>query len=310
MRVLRLNQRRAALLCAAVLIALSTVTVLRQQGILFGQHPTSDSNNRVETAKSTAPAVTTDLPKDTPTITAPTDVTTIGQPTPETPAEQPTRESAAPANQPEQATPAAPTTPAPTKTSGDYHHVAQIGDSYTVLARTAIAEYATTHTMTLSPDQALTAEVHVTNIAGAPELDINQEVTITQAAIADALQIVGAAQAQAQTAPKKDKPATDGNLETTSAQPASAATVKTTVQAGDSYTTLARTAIANYVAAQKLSLNTAQLIAAESFMTTQAGAPLLNEGQQVSIANTDVATAVVKAQALTSSEQAAWQVYT
>lgn len=307
MRVLRLNQRRAALLCAAVLIALSTVTVLRQQGILFGQHLTSDSNNRVETAKSTAPAVTTDLPKDTPTITAPTDAAAIEQPTPEVPAEQLAQEPAAPADQPEQAAPVTPTTPAPAKTTGDYHHVAQIGDSYTALARTAIAEYAATHTITLSPDQALTAEVHVTNIAGAPELDINQEVTITQATIAEALEIAGVAQTDM--TPKKDKPVADSNLKATSTQPASAVAVETTVQAGDSYTVLARTAIANYVATQKLRLNTAQLVAAESFLTVQAGTPLLNEGQQVTIASQDVATAVATALALTTDEQAAWQLY-
>jgi len=100
-------------------------------------------------------------------------------------------------------------------------------------------------------------------------------------------------------------------------QPADATTVaKTdspaytyTAQPGDSYSVLARKAVQTYGLAHKITLSHEQIIAAEAFLTTQAGSPELNEGQQVTIAIDSVKSAVDSAQKLSAGELALWDVY-
>ena len=82
-----------------------------------------------------------------------------------------------------------------------------------------------------------------------------------------------------------------------------------TAQPGDSYTVLARQAVQAYATDSGVTVSRAQIVAAETFLTTDAGSPLLEVGQKVSLDKSVVVKAVEKAQALTSSELAAWQVY-
>lgn len=82
-----------------------------------------------------------------------------------------------------------------------------------------------------------------------------------------------------------------------------------TAEAGDSYTVLARHAVAQYSKDAGVEVTPAQAVAAETFLTQDANAPELEVGQKVTVNKADVANAVKKAQALSADEQAAWEVY-
>lgn len=84
---------------------------------------------------------------------------------------------------------------------------------------------------------------------------------------------------------------------------------KFTANAGDSYTVLARQAIMKYSKDNKQNLSKAQIIAAETFLTQEAGSPQINEGQTVSVKKSAVSSVATKAKALSPSVLAAWQVY-
>ena len=92
-------------------------------------------------------------------------------------------------------------------------------------------------------------------------------------------------------------------------QEASHGTNTYTARAGDSYTVLARKAVQAYAKDAGTNVSRAQIIAAETFLTQDANAPLLEIGQNVTLDKSVVSKAVKSAQALTSSELAAWQVY-
>jgi hypothetical protein len=77
----------------------------------------------------------------------------------------------------------------------------------------------------------------------------------------------------------------------------------------DSYTVLARRSVQAYGTANNVPLSPAQIIAAESFLTEQAGQPLLEVGQQISLKNTDVKAAIERARSLSADELAAWETY-
>ena len=96
--------------------------------------------------------------------------------------------------------------------------------------------------------------------------------------------------------------------------PAPEATTEVTynyvAQAGDSYSLMARKAVQTYGAKNQVQLSLAQIMYAETMMTQEAGSPLLNEGQQVSVKESIVKQWVEKAKALSAEEQAAWEPYT
>ncbi len=82
-----------------------------------------------------------------------------------------------------------------------------------------------------------------------------------------------------------------------------------TARLGDSYTVLARKSIQAYADATQTEVSKAQIVAAETFLTVDAGSPYLNLGQKVTVDKSVVAKAVAKAQALSPAEIAAWQTY-
>ncbi|MCA9327409.1 hypothetical protein KDA14_02670 [Candidatus Saccharibacteria bacterium] len=82
-----------------------------------------------------------------------------------------------------------------------------------------------------------------------------------------------------------------------------------TAKSGDSYTVLARKAVQTYGIREKVKLSLAQIVAAETFLTSNAGFPELNEGQSVTFNKDDVKAAVKQAQGLSDSQKAAWQAY-
>lgn len=82
-----------------------------------------------------------------------------------------------------------------------------------------------------------------------------------------------------------------------------------TAKMGGSYTKMARDVVMAYNEATDSGLSRAQIVAAETFLTQDAGAPLLEVGQVVKFDGKVVGAAVEKAQALNAHEVAAWQVY-
>jgi hypothetical protein len=98
---------------------------------------------------------------------------------------------------------------------------------------------------------------------------------------------------------------------TQKAAPASKEVVyKYVAQPGDSYSKIARKAVQTYAKKNKLKFSNAKVIAAETWLTQDAGSPSLNRGQAVEVKENTVKTFVDKAQKLTSAAEARWNVYT
>ncbi|MGI6612138.1 MAG: hypothetical protein ACOX0Z_00985 [Candidatus Nanosyncoccaceae bacterium] len=177
-----------------------------------------------------------------------------------------------------------------TTDKSDYSYTAKRGDSYTAMARKAIASYAEANGITLTAQQKLTAEVELAKQAGFPRLDIGQEVTISYNAVAT---IIKPWQTSGDIK-KEGKSGTDYSYLATS---------------GDSYTLLARQAITDYMKTNNLELNSAQRVAAETILSTQAGSPRLDVKEVVIIKLADVKSVVSAVQNFSASQQAAWQPY-
>ncbi len=196
------------------------------------------------------------------------------------------------------ATPEQPKASTPSTNKSDtYSYTAQAGDSYTTFARSAINTYGKAHSITLSPTEALNAEVALVNAAGSPELEIGQKVTITAKDIA---RVVPSTAATQEEAPSKSESAKDTS---------SADDYTYTAVAGDAYSWLARKAVSSYMSSAKVELSPAQRLAAEAALTTRAGSPLLEIGQKVAIPASDIEAAVEAARQLSAPQQAAWQTY-
>ena len=79
---------------------------------------------------------------------------------------------------------AAEATPKTTTANNDnYVYTAQPGDSYTKMARKAIQTYGVNTKTNLSGAQIIFAETNLTIVAGSPELEIGQKVTISKATV-------------------------------------------------------------------------------------------------------------------------------
>ena len=78
---------------------------------------------------------------------------------------------------------------------------------------------------------------------------------------------------------------------------------------GDNYSVLSRKAVQTYGYNEKVKITNAQVVAAETFLTSDAGFPDLNEGQKVDFTTAKIKAAVDKASKLTAAEQALWQTY-
>jgi len=81
-------------------------------------------------------------------------------------------------------------------------------------------------------------------------------------------------------------------------------------QPDDTYSQMARKAIQTYGLNNKVNLSKAEIIAAETNITIQAGSPILALGQKVAIKESVVKDWVAKAQKLTPTQESAWNVYT
>lgn len=80
-------------------------------------------------------------------------------------------------------------------------------------------------------------------------------------------------------------------------------------QTGDSYTKISRKAVQTYGINNDTNLSQAQIVAAETFLTNEAGSPALHAGESVSISEEAVKNAVEKAKNLDEAQQSRWERY-
>ena len=322
MRKFRLNQRRVAIICAVILVGLSTVTVLRQKGVLFSTGQNSSANAHAEPAKKRAAAEpqpkkkvepATGKTQNSPVLqakpeasVAPASEKKASEPQPEQPKQAAeTKQSTAPAAEQTQTAQADNKKPAEkttdtnaVKETGDtFVYTASAGSSYTLFAREAVSSVVANQQLQASTAQTLQAEVELANNAGSPLLDVGQAVTISRADAVAALQHAGV---------KIDAQKTQDSHGSNPQATAASADYNAVANPGDSYTLHARAAIAKYLQANKQALSPEQRAAAESYIVSAAGAPSLEVGQTVVINAKTIADAVARASALSASEQAAW----
>ncbi len=84
---------------------------------------------------------------------------------------------------------------------------------------------------------------------------------------------------------------------------------KYVAQPGDSYSQMARKAVQSHGIVTPLTLEPAQIIAAETSLTIAAGSPLLAKGQIVTISQASVKAAAEAAKALPPEKVALWRQY-
>ena len=277
MRKIRFSQKQFALLCAVVLVVVSVVAMVRQSGWMsdaqrqLGGNTTKTEPQKTDTADKAETVEQKDTAKKDDSNTQP----------------------AAKEEQPEaKATP-----------QDSYAYTAKSGDSYTALARDAIAQYAKAKKIEVTAAQQLQAEVELVNAAGAPLLDIGQSVSITKDVVARALQAAGAVAATNATEQKQTTtPTADTNNGT-------AKDYSVQAKAGDSYMLLARSAVTKHVKDNKLTLTGAQRIAAETTLGVAAGLPAVEVGENVTFTKTALQQAVDAAKGLSIEQQAVWAPY-
>ncbi len=81
-------------------------------------------------------------------------------------------------------------------------------------------------------------------------------------------------------------------------------------KAGDSYTELARSSVIKFdQSTDEFELNTAQVTAAETWVTQEAGSPQINLGSQVTVSKASVEKFAKQAAELTDSAKGRWQKY-
>ncbi|MFC2316976.1 MAG: hypothetical protein ACFNNB_00325 [Candidatus Saccharimonas sp.] len=306
-------------------MGLSTVTVLRQKGVLFSTGQNSSANAHAEPAKKRAtepqpkkkvePA--TGKTQNSPVLqakpeasVAPASEKKASEPQPEQPKQaaetkQSTANTTAPAAKQTQTAQAdnkklaekTTDTNAAKKTGDTFAYTASAGSSYTLFAREAVSSVVANQQLQASTTQTLQAEVELTNNAGSPLLDIGQAVTISRTDVIAALQHAGV---------KIDAQKTQDSHGSNAQAAAASADYSAAANPGDSYTLHARAAIAKYLQANKQALSPEQRAAAESYIVSAAGAPSLEVGQTVVINSKTIADAVARASSLSTSEQAAW----
>lgn len=277
MRKIRFSQKQFALLCAVVLVAVSVVAMVRQSGWMSDAQRQLDGNTTKTEPEKTDTADKADKVEQKDTVKK----------------DDSNTQPAAKEQQPE-----AKVTP-----QDSYEYTAKSGDSYTALARDAIAQYAKAKKIEVTAAQQLEAEVELVNAAGAPLLDIGQTVSITKDAVAQALQTAGAVAATSATEQKKTPtPAADTNNGT-------AKDYSVEAKAGDNYMLLARSAVTKYIKDNKLTLTGAQRIAAETTLGVAAGLPAVEVGENVTFTKTALQQAVDAAKGLSIEQQAVWAPY-
>ena len=282
MRGVRITEKRVALVCAVVLVGVSVTAAWRQH---YSQQQQEEIVIGREVESEDAPRVAEDAPA--PSVAAEAEPP-AAEPSSQPEAPQPAAEAPAPT---EDRTAA----PAADASANDYVYTSVAGSSYTEFARQAIASYASTAQLSLSPAAQLNAEVALVNEAGAPLLEIGEEVVIARTAVATVVQQQGEAQ-----------PAEASAQATPTTSHSEQVPVQNIAAEGSSYTQYVRQAIAAH--SQRPASDAAR-IAAETYAVQAAGEPQLAVGQAVSVDTAAVQSAIERANQLSATELAAWQPY-
>lgn len=201
-------------------------------------------------------------------------------------------------------------------TTKAFTFVAQPGDSYTLFARQAIASFLAQNQIFATDQQKLIAEINLTNSAGAPYLEIGDQISIQSSDIAKQFPSATATgTAPTSTVASDDRSAaSDATSQTKSAHSSSnkirpesdqSSSYTFTAQSGDSYITLVRQAIQQSKSGAKLS--SAHKVAAETKLAVTANWPAIKLGQTVTIDATDLKQAIDFAINLSPAELSAWQ---
>lgn len=170
--------------------------------------------------------------------------------------------------------------------------IAQPGDSYTQLARQAIAKYVADNKVLVSNDSLLNVEVALVNEAGSPYLEIGDQVTISHSQISSALAHVGVdpAPSDDEVSASKEEVREDDAV---------------VVESGQTYTAIARAKITQDETGSQLS--PAQKLASETYLASAAGMPELEIGSSVVIEPEALTESIKKASSLSPEELALWE---
>lgn len=186
----------------------------------------------------------------------------------------------------------------------DYIYTAVSGDSYTAFARLAVQEYSTANNLNLTYDQIVkTAAIQAVN-AGLPFLEIGQIVTIQQS---DVSAVLG--RDTGSTPQDKAPVATPAPVANEGTDEPTVASYSYVAVAGDSYSLLARKTIGDYANTAQIDLSSAQRIAAETYIISQAGFPRLDIDQAVTFTKDSIKDAVAKSTNLSATELSNWIPY-
>jgi hypothetical protein len=182
----------------------------------------------------------------------------------------------------------------------NYEFTAQPGASYTALARVALQEHAKINNVSLTDAQINNAADVLAYNAGSPYLEIGQVVVIAQSDVSTVVGVKTGITPPA-TAAKTTPTATEDK---TSSRPYSYV-----VAAGDAYSVIARKAISDYIASTQRTLSTEQRIAAETYVSSDAGFPEVEIGQTVTLSTDTIKGSVDKAKSLSANQLADWAPY-
>lgn len=103
--------------------------------------------------------------------------------------------------------------------------------------------------------------------------------------------------------------AADEKTDNSSQAAKEATTYNYTAGMGDSYTQIVRKAVQTYGIVNNKDLGNARIVFIETTAALAAGSPELNEGQKVTISESDIKNWVEKAEKLSDADVAAWQTY-
>lgn len=299
------TEKKVALVCAAVLVGLSIFPVLKYSGLLDGADGASSALHNTQQEVTQQAPVEEKVAEEAAVKKAPaTEQTPVAE-------EMKTEEVAqAETQSTEKAKTEEAAKPVVESSKDTYSYTAEAGGSYTLAARQAVNSYIVEKKLSVDESQRLAAEVNLVNAAGAPYLEVGQVVNISRADVAKELPSAETSVTKKDAAdePKQSDAAAqnDTNKDSQKQKPAVVADVVKTAAAGDSYTLLARDAIKTAAVG---SLNDAQKIAAETYLTSQAGFPELAVGQNVTISGSAIQEALKFGRGLTAEQQAAWQAY-
>lgn len=178
MEISRRVQTIIALVSGAAFGALLVATLMQNYyRNNIDQLVASQTGQTKQAEQSPAPSTADTAPTTQDTTPLAESTTTPTDAAPEQTAQAPTASTETPTKPAPSSTPQTASEKKPTAPT-EFTYTAQVGDSYSLLARKAVGSYTHTQKVTLSPAQAVAAEAFLSESAGSPDLNEGQGVTI------------------------------------------------------------------------------------------------------------------------------------